>query len=171
MYSTNSTIIHNWSNKNINSIAEYNSVRDQECSFIHEQYESALTIGDGVSFELNYSNLSKDNNNNDSRDQLSINSSLKQLAVEGKAVITYLPSTNLHQHLSTHNKDTTIINSATSWLELSCTKYTLDNLVNAQVIVSFTIIESEIPLNNEGAIFERGIITKIVEEIDNEHIA
>ena len=66
--------------------------------------------------------------------------------------------------LSSHRQDAKTVKSSALWLELSCLKHTLDDLLNTLVRSSFTIVESKVPINDNGAIFIRRIVTKIAEE-------
>ena len=75
-------------------------------------------------------------------------------------------SENIHEHLSTRDEFHCNQENTTPWLELSCNKYSLQDLLRGDTGESFAILASEIPLNNEGTILERQITTKIAEAED-----
>ena len=129
---------------------------------------TTLTAGEGVSFELNHSDLSNDHSHIDSNDHSSIESASHHSAKEITTVMTSSSSANLEQYLSSLNEAPLNSNATTPWLELSRNKCTLDDLLRANVGETFAIMDSEVPLNNEGAILQRRIIVKETEERDGD---
>ena len=133
---------------------------------MNQWHGNCLTAGEGVSFELNYSDLSNDYAHINSNDHSSIESTSRHSAKEETAVITSSFSDDLEQYLSSRNEAPLNCNATTPWLELSRNKYTPDDLLCENIGDTFIIMDSEVPLNNEGAIMQRRIVVKENKEKD-----
>ena len=122
--------------------------------------EASVTDDERVSFELDRSFLLNEHGHINSKDDSSINSACEHSAKDKTGAITSSASSNIEYCLAHHNESLPKSNTATLWLELSCNKHTLDDLKNSNTGETFAIIDSDNPLNNEGASLLRSVVIK-----------
>ena len=154
--------------RQMNSNSDYSSISENEIKLMEKWHDFAENISDSDALVLKPSDALLRNISHQLPSKESLNAtSAKPSVTDNEAASTSFAS-NAHGHSSAQVKNMRNEENIASWLFLSRKKCAKQDLHSASAGDSFAILESNDPINNEGANLLRRIVAKI-EESKDEH--